>query len=137
MLRLGAWAQQVIVVADAGFPAKETLQLIQQRGFFFVMSLPRTWKFEDGHTLKDWVNHTRHSCYRKSWFRPPGSRRRVYWVYRGRKRLRHIGDVTLVLSKKRRNDSPKQTKILVTNLPDVTAANSSCCIPAAGMWNCS
>ena len=116
-----AWAQQVIVVADAGFPAKETLQLIQQRGFFFVMSLPRTWKFEDGHTLKNWVHHTRHSCYRKIWFRPHGSRRRVYWVYRGRKRLRHIGDVTLVLSKKRRNDSPKQTKILVTNLPDVTA----------------
>ena len=27
----------------------------------------------------------------------------------------------MVLSKKRRNDSPKQTKILVTNLPDVTA----------------
>ena len=42
-----AWAQQVIVVGDAGFPAKETLHLIQQRGFFFVMSLPRTWKLED------------------------------------------------------------------------------------------
>ena len=27
----------------------------------------------------------------------------------------------MVLSKKRRNDSPKQTKILVTNLPHVTA----------------
>jgi len=47
-----AWAQTVIVVADAGFPAKDTLRLIQQRGFFFVMSLARTWKFADGHTLK-------------------------------------------------------------------------------------
>ena len=36
-----AWAQK----PEPGF-AKETLHLIQQRGFFFVMSLPRTWKFE-------------------------------------------------------------------------------------------
>ncbi len=39
----------------------------------------------------------------------------------GRKCLRHIGDVTLVLSRKRRNDSPKKTKILGTNLPSPTA----------------
>jgi Transposase DDE domain len=32
--------------------------------------------------------------------------------------LRHLGDVTVVLSKCRRNDGPKQTKILVTNLPE-------------------
>ena len=29
-----------------------------------------------------------------------------------------MGDVTIILSKKRHNDGPKQTKILVTNLPD-------------------
>jgi hypothetical protein len=32
-----------------------------------------------------------------------------------------VGDVTVVLSKRRRNDSPKQTKVLVTNLPQATA----------------
>ncbi len=36
-------------------------------------------------------------------------------------RLRHVGDVTGVLSKKGRNVGPKRTKILVTNLPEVTA----------------
>ncbi|HXH09110.1 MAG TPA: transposase [Alphaproteobacteria bacterium] len=50
----------------------------------------------------------------------PG-RRRTYWTYTKRACLRHIGDVTIVLSKKRRNDGPKATKILVTNLPHVTA----------------
>jgi hypothetical protein len=36
-----------------------TLKLIQERKFFFVMSLARTWKFEDGHSLKDLVTHIR------------------------------------------------------------------------------
>jgi hypothetical protein len=34
--------------------------------------------------------------------------------------LRHVGDVTIVLSKKGRNLGPKQTKILVTNLDELT-----------------
>jgi hypothetical protein len=50
----------------------------------------------------------------------PG-RRRTYWTYTKRARLRHSGDVTIILSKQRHNDGPKQTKILVTNLPAVTA----------------
>jgi len=36
--------------------------------------------------------------------------------------LRHLGDVTVVLSKRRRNDGPKQTNILVTNLPETVTA---------------
>jgi SRSO17 transposase len=48
-------------------------------------------------------------------------RRRTYWTFTKRACLRHIGDVTIILSKKRRNDGPNATKILVTNLPDVTA----------------
>ena len=35
--------------------------------------------------------------------------------------LREVGDVTVVLSKRRRNDGPKNTKVLVTNLPQATA----------------
>jgi hypothetical protein len=37
-------------------------------------------------------------------------------------RLRHLGDVTVVLSTGRRNDGPRQTKILVTNLPETVTA---------------
>ena len=32
-----------------------------------------------------------------------------------------MGDVTMILSTQRRNHGPKQTKILVTNLPEVSA----------------
>ena len=39
-------------------------------------------------------------------------------MYSTRLCLRHIGDVTGVLSKKGRNLGPKQTKILVTNLDE-------------------
>ncbi len=77
-----AWAQTVIVVADAAFPAKATLHVIQQRGFFFVMSFPRTWKFEDDRTLKNWVTYLPQGHYQKTWFCPPSQpsqRRRVYW----------------------------------------------------------
>jgi len=115
-----AWAKRVIVLADAEFPSKETLKLIRQRGFFFVMSLARTWKAEDGHSLKDLVTHIRKDCFAKTWFIDSHARRRVYWAYLKTMRLRHIGDVTVVLSKKRRNSGPKATKILVTNLPQVT-----------------
>ncbi len=113
------WAQRVIVLADAEFPSKETLKLIQERKFFFVMSLARTWKFEDGHSRKDLVTHMRKDCFTKTWFINSQARRRVYWAYLKTTRLRHIGDVTVVLSKKRRNSGPKATKILVTNLPEV------------------
>jgi len=34
--------------------------------------------------------------------------------------LRHVGDVTLVLSKKGRNTGPHNTKLLVTNLAELT-----------------
>src|SRR3989449_11707627 len=41
-------------------------------------------------------------------------------AYSTRLCLRHIGDVTVVLSKKGRNVGPKHTKILVTNLDEWT-----------------
>ena len=34
--------------------------------------------------------------------------------------MRHIGNVTIVLSKKRRNLGPKNVKVIVTNLPNAT-----------------
>jgi len=40
--------------------------------------------------------------------------------------LRHVGDVTVVLSKKGRNVSPQQTKILVTNLAMLTPSQVVC-----------
>jgi hypothetical protein len=51
----------------------------------------------------------------------PTGRQRTFWTFLKQAQLRHIGDVTVILSRRRRNDSPKQTKLLVTNLPMATA----------------
>lgn len=85
------------------------------------MSLPRTWKFADDRALSDLVKHLPRSCYRKTWITRSDGRRRVYWVYLKHACLRHVGDVTIVLSKQRRNDGPSATIIIVTNLPHVTS----------------
>jgi hypothetical protein len=87
-----------------------------------VMALARAWCFENGQALKDLVTHLPKKHYRRCWvpLDEPG-RRRTYWTYTKRACLRHIRDVTMVLSKQRRNDGLNATKILVTNLPAVTA----------------
>ncbi|HEX2241756.1 MAG TPA: transposase [Gammaproteobacteria bacterium] len=120
--RRPAWAQMVVVVADAAYASTANLQLIQRRGYFYVMALARTWCFDNGHHLKDLVTHLPKHRYRRCWvpLEEP-RRRRTYWTFTKRACLRHIGDVTIILSKKRRNDGPNATKILVTNLPSVTA----------------
>jgi hypothetical protein len=120
--RRPAWAEMVVVVADAAFASKANIKLIQRRGYFFVIAFARTWRFENGHTLKDLATHLPKYYYRRCWvpLEEPG-RRRTYWTFTKRARLRHIGDVTIILSKKRRNEGPKHTKILVTNLPEARA----------------
>jgi hypothetical protein len=87
------------------------------------MALPRTWKLAQGKAVKDLVTHRPRGKYTQ--IRIPTvntQRRRTFWVYAKRTRLRHLGDVTVVLSKCRHNAGPKQTKILVTNLPETVTA---------------
>ncbi len=52
----------------------------------------------------------------------PDGRRRDYWVYEKSASLKNIGDVTIVLSKERRNYGPKKVKIIVTNLRQTSAS---------------
>jgi hypothetical protein len=111
-----AWTQQVIVEADAAFAAKATLELIRQQGWEYVFGLARTWKLADGTSLRDLARHTPKSCYRRVASYKPDGRRRDYWVFRRSASVRHLGDVTILLSKRRRNDGPKQIKLIVTNL---------------------
>jgi hypothetical protein len=87
------------------------------------MALPRTWKFANGKAVKDLVTHLPRGKY--SQIRIPTvitQRRRTFWVYTTRVQPRHLGNVTVVLSTCRRNDGPKQTKILVTNMPETVTA---------------
>jgi Transposase DDE domain len=121
--RRPAWCLDVIVVADAAYASRANLATIQALDYWSVIALPRTWKFANGKALKDLVTYL--PRWKDTQIRIPtvnGQRRRAFWVYAKPVRLRHLGDVTVVLSKCRRNDGPKQTKILVTNLPERVTA---------------
>ena len=116
-----AWVRQIVVVADAGFAANETLRLITEKHYAYVFAMPRTRKFTNGKHLRDLVQHLPKSCYARRASHKPDGRRKDYWVFTRRATLHNLGDVTIVLSKKRRNDGPKGVKILVTNLTEASA----------------
>lgn len=124
------WAELVVVTADAAFASKDNMQLIQQldqsdpkRGWGFVFPIARTWNMENGKSLSNLVKHIPHKAFQRTWIPhlTNDKVRKIFWVFRKRTRLRHIGDVTMVLSKKRPNASPKRTEILVTNLIELAA----------------
>ena len=110
------WARQVIVEADAAFAAKVTLKLIEQKGWGYVFGLARTWKLADGTHLRDLARYTPKACYHRVASYKADGRRRDYWVFRRSASVQHLGDVTMLLSKRRRNSGPKQIKLIVTNL---------------------
>jgi hypothetical protein len=114
--RVCAARQQVIVEADAAFAAKATLQSIQQRGWDYVFGLARPWKLNDGTSLPHLAKYTPKACYHRVAAYNPGRRRQDYGVFRRSACVRYLGDVTLIMSKRRRNDGPKQMKLIVTNL---------------------
>lgn len=118
---LPRWVQQVVVVADAGFAANAPLRLLAEKRYGYVFAMPRTRKFTDGKYLRDLVQPLPKSCYYRRASVKPDGRRQDYWVFRRRATLHNLGDVTIVLSKKRRNDGPKGVKIIVTNLSEASA----------------
>jgi hypothetical protein len=110
------WAQQIIVEADAGLAATKTFRVIERKGYRDVFATSRTRKFTDGKYLRDLVQHLPRSQYRRLKTLKSDGRRRDYWVWECRRSVKDLGDVTIVLSKKRRHEGPKKTKIIVTNL---------------------
>jgi hypothetical protein len=117
-----SWVREVVVLADAGFPANPTLKLIQDLGWAYVFAMPRTRKFTNGKHIRDLVQHLPKSQYRRRATYKPDGRRQDYWVFMRHAELHQLGDVTIVLSKKRRNLGPRRVKIIVTNLLGVSAS---------------
>lgn len=110
------WAKQIIVEADAAFAAKATLGLLQQQGWDYVFGLARTWKLASGQQRRAVARHTAKGCYHRVASYKVAGQRKDYWVDRRRARVRYLGDVTILFSKRRRNDGPKKIKLIVTNL---------------------
>src|SRR5262249_34678218 len=98
------------------------------RRWGFVFAIARTWKTMENKTLKNLVTHVPQKYYQCT--RVPRAQgrkgRKTFWTYSTRLCLRDVGDVTVVLSKKRRNMSPQHTKILVTNLDEWTSRQVVC-----------
>jgi hypothetical protein len=117
-----AWVREIVVVADAGYPANLTLKLIEELGWTYVFAMPRTRKFTNGKYVRDLVQHLPKSLYRRRATYKPDGRRQHYWVFMRQAELYQLGEVTIVLSKKRRNYGPKRVKIIVTNLQDTSAS---------------
>jgi hypothetical protein len=92
------------------------------RRWGFVFAIARTWKTVEDKSLKNLVTHgppKYYQCTRVP--REPGRKsRKTFWTYSTCLCLRQVGEVTVVLSKKGRNLGPQQTKILVTNLAELT-----------------
>jgi len=124
-----AWAKAVIVEGDAAYGSQDNMNMVLQRDaddphcpWGFVFAISRTWKTIEGKAIKDLVMHLPRKYYRRTWVPriPARNGRKYFWVYHTRLCLRHVGDVTLVLSKTGRNVGPSKTKILVTNLTELT-----------------
>ena len=128
-----SWATLVIVGGDAAYSSRENMKRVRQRDredaqrrWGFVFGIARTWKTEENKSLKDLVNHLPCNRYTRTWIprlaegAKGSKKRKTFWIHGKRMRLRHIGDVMMVLSKKGRNLGPKKTKLIVTNLIDLT-----------------
>jgi len=133
-----AWARRVIVCGDAAYGSKENMRMIRRRDgadsrrrWGFVFAIARTWNIEERGAVKkvkDLVTHLPRNRYRKTWIPKLAekSQRKTFWIYSKRICLKAAGDVTVVLSKKGRNFGPKRTKILVTNLFELTPRQILC-----------
>jgi len=123
------WAKLVMVGGDAAYGSKDNMRMGQDRDkadaarrWGFVFAIARTWKTVEGKAIKHLVTHVPHIYYQRTQVprEPAGRGRRTFWTYHTHLSLRHVGDVTVILSKRGRNVGPKQTKILVTNLAELT-----------------
>lgn len=126
------WAKQVIVLGDAAYGSTKNMKAIIARGkkdlkefgveWYFCFAQAKTIKFSDNKSLKDLVRHLIKKHYKRTNIPPLKSgRNKCYWTFCKKVDLRNIGEVTIVLSKKRRNSGPKSTKVIVTNLPNASA----------------
>lgn len=121
-VHLPSWVRQVIVAGDAGFAANETFKLIEQKGWTYVFAMARSRKFTNGKYVSDLMRYLPKSCYSRRAIHKPDGRRCDYWVFQKRVTLHNLGDVTIVLSKKRRNAGPKQVRLFATKLEGVKAS---------------
>jgi hypothetical protein len=129
-----SWAKLVMVGGDAAYGSKANMRMVQDRDtadsarrWGFVFAIARTWKTVEDKSLKNLVTHVPHKYDQCTRVPREGSKgRKTFWTSSTCLCLRHVDDVTVVLSKKGRNLGPQPTKILVTNLAALTPSQVVC-----------
>ena len=123
------WVKHIVVLGDCAYASKENIKKIKNKNkskggiaWSFVFALSKTWKTEEGKSLKNFVTYLPKSSYEKTWVKGYKNKRRYFWFFSKKANLRHVGEVTMLLSKKGRNVGPKGTKIIVTNLTNSNGA---------------
>jgi len=84
--------------------------------------MARNRKFTNGKYVSDLMRHLPKSSYRRRATYKPDGRRCDDWVFEKRATLHNLGDVTMVLSKKRCHTGPNQVRLFVTHLQEVKAS---------------
>jgi hypothetical protein len=96
-----------------------------------VFAIARTWKTVEEKTIKHLVTPVPQTYDQRTRVPREQARhsRKTLWTFHTRVCLRHIGEVTVVLSKRGRNLGPKPTKILGTTLAALTSSQVVCIDP--------
>ena len=115
-LTLPKWVKKVILLADAAFAAKKVMNKLKEWGWNYVFRLPKTWKFENGETVKEYVHGLSRKDFRSGWYETVNQKRRYCKYYLHRTELNDVGTVTLIYSYVGNNTAPTKRRVVVTNM---------------------
>ena len=99
----------MIVGGDAAYGSQANMRMVQDRNkadtarrWGFVFAIARTWKTAEDRTIKNLVTHVPQTYYQRTRVPTDQARqhRKTFWTFQTRLCLRHIGEVTVVLSKR-------------------------------------
>lgn len=117
---LPEWAEHVIFLADAAYASKENFQCLKKLKWYYVIACAKTWNLADGTPLKKRLQKLQKNQFHGTWLPScDGKRRRWFYARQESLTLNHLGDVTVVFSKMRRNDPSASARVLLTNLSNL------------------
>jgi len=119
---LPVWTKQVIFLADAAYASKANFRCLKKMNWLYVVACAKTWNLADGTPLKIRLQKLQKNQFKGTWLTSSnGQRRRLFYVRKEVLKLNHLGEVTVVFSKMRRNHPSASARVLLTNLPNIDA----------------
>ena len=109
---LAVWGKKVVVVADAAYPSRANRQDLQAQSVSLGSLAPAHGNWLTANLCAMWLPICRSTVPSspRSLASPP-TRRRVFCASAKQAQLAHVGDITVVVSRRRLIDSPKVASI--------------------------